>query len=199
MSLSRTQFVQRAALIAVMVLLIGGIFFLRRQTDQVVSIPLKETLRHDLVQNEGRWYLTGQTNLFTGVMVDYYPEGMLLARAQISNGLLNGVSETWFTNGQMQVRENFKEGMSDGVREKWFENGAMLSRAAIVAGKVTGTFQSWYENGQLNEQIEMKSGQPDGVAWAYYPSGFLKAETTVAAGQVINRKTWKDGEQKSAP
>jgi len=41
----------------------------------------------------------------------------------------------------------------------------------------------------------MKLGRADGIAWAWYPSGFVKAETTVQNGQVLNRKSWKDGEQ----
>jgi antitoxin component YwqK of YwqJK toxin-antitoxin module len=99
----------------------------------------------------------------------------------------------------MQVREHFKNGVSDGLREKWHENGTRLSQAMIVEGKVTGTFQSWHDNGQLAEQINMKLGQADGTAWAYYPSGFLKAETKVHDGQVLDQKTWKDGELKPLP
>ena len=94
----------------------------------------------------------------------------------------------------MQAREYFKDGVSNGQREKWHENGQLLSRANIAEGKVTGTFRSWYNNGQLSEQIEMKLGKADGIAWAWYPSGFVKAETTVRDGQILNRKSWKDGE-----
>jgi antitoxin component YwqK of YwqJK toxin-antitoxin module len=128
-------------------------------------------------------------------MVDYYPGGSRLSRCQIYNGLLNGLSECWFTNGQLQVSEYFKDGVSNGPRQKWHENGLLLSKADIIEGKVDGTFRSWHDNGKLNEQIPMNLGKPDGLAWAYYPSGFLKAETTVRDGQVLSRKTWKDGEK----
>jgi antitoxin component YwqK of YwqJK toxin-antitoxin module len=64
--------------------------------------------------------------------------------------------------------------VSNGQREKW---------------------QSWHDNGQLSEQIDMNLGQADGIAWAYYPSGFVKAETTVRDGQILDRKSWKDGER----
>jgi antitoxin component YwqK of YwqJK toxin-antitoxin module len=155
-----------------------------------------ETALQDLVQNGGRWCRKGDTNPFTGTMVDYYPGGGVRSRSEISKGLLNGVSETWYTNGQTAVREHYKDGVADGLREKWHENGAKLSQANIVQGKVTGTFRSWHDNGQLSEQIEMKQGRADGVAWAYYSSGFLKAETTVHDGHVLDRKLWKDREQK---
>ena len=161
-----------------------------------ITVPDQKTPRHDLVQTDGRWHRTGETNLFAGWMIDYYPGGARLSRSQISNGLLNGVSETWYTNGQMQVREHFKDGISDGLREKWHENGARLSQATIVEGKVTGAFRSWYDNGQLSEQINMKHGQPDGTAWAYYPSGFVKAETAVDDGKVLARQSWADGQRR---
>jgi len=155
-----------------------------------------ETPLGELVQNGGRWCRKGDTNPFTGTMVDYYSGGGVRSRSEISEGLLNGVSEAWYTNGQTAVREHYKDGVADGLREKWHENGAKLSQANIVQGKVTGTFRSWHDNGQLSEQIEMKQGRADGVAWAYYSSGFLKAETTVHDGHVLDRKLWKDREQK---
>jgi len=153
--------------------------------------------RHDLALRNGRWYRGLETNAFTGLMVDFYPGGAIMARSMISNGLPNGWSETWYTNGQMQVREGFRNGVSDGLREKWYQSGRKKSEATLVDGKATGTFQSWHENGQLSERIQMKLGEPEGIAWAYYPSGFAKAETTVQDGKVLNRRSWKDGEYKT--
>lgn len=194
MSSTRNGFSKLVAALVVLSVLSALIVWFRQPPTREISVPPQDTPRRDLVINDGRWYRAGETNAFNGWMVDLYPEGARLSRSQISNGLLNGVSEVWHTNGVMQVREHFKDGISSGLREKWHENGARQSQAIIVDGKVTGTFESWYDNGQLSEQIEMKSGQPDGVAWAYYPSGFLKAETTVREGQVLDRKSWKDGE-----
>ena len=157
--------------------------------------PYLEIPRRELAQIEGRWHRSGETNPFTGVMIDFYPAGAVFSRSQISNGLLNGVSETWYTNGQMQVQENYLNGISNGPREKWHENGALLSRASIVEGKVEGTFQSWHDNGQLSEQIEMKLGKPDGIARAYYRSGCLKSETELQLGKILSQKVWNDGER----
>jgi antitoxin component YwqK of YwqJK toxin-antitoxin module len=175
----------------------AALLFCGRRPVEHGPVAPAETARRDLIQVDGRWFRQGETNPFTGVMADYYPGGGRLSRCEIANGLPNGLTETWYTNGQIQVRENFKNGTSDGVREKWHENGARLSCATIVAGKVNGTFQSWHDNGQLSERIEMKLGRADGIARAFYASGFLKAETTVRDGQVLERKTWKDGERRS--
>ncbi len=196
---SRKHVAQLLAVVAG-VCVLGALFVVpRRPPTRGIPAPAQDTLRRDLVQNDGRWYRGGETNPFTGWMSDHYPGGALLSRSQISNGLVHGLSEMWYTNGQMQVREHFKEGISHGLREKWHENGSRLSQAMIVEGKVTGTFRSWHENGQLSEQIELKLGQPEGTAWAYYPSGCLKAETTVRDGQVLGRQSWNDRQRKSAP
>jgi len=198
MNSNRSRFAAVIAALAFVCLGAALFVFLRRQTAIAIHAPVPELVRHDLVRTDGRWYRSGETNPFTGWMVDYYPGGALLSRSQISNGLLNGVSETWYTNGQLQARESFRDGVSDGLREKWYLNGFKQSQAMIAAGEVIGTFQSWHENGQLSEQIEMKRGQPDGTAWAYYPSGFVKAETTVADGKVLARKSWEDGQRRQA-
>ena len=157
---------------------------------------LSEENQTNLVRLDNRWCQVGHTNPFTGIMLEFYPDGSPQSRSVVSNGLLTGLSTCWYTNGQLQVRESFKEGVSDGLREKWYENGAKQSQASIVAGKIIGTFQSWYKNGQLAQQIEMQSGQPNGTAWAYYPSGFLKAKTTVKEGKVLDRRSWEDGQHR---
>ena len=161
--------------------------------------PPAEVLRKDLTLRDGRFYQSGATNPFSGIVVELYQDGKTLARSSVSNGLLNGVSEGWHTNGQRQIIEHFKDGVSDGLRLKWFENGTNQSEAAIIQGKIEGTFRRWHENGQLAEQIEMKDGKPDGVALAYYPSGFLKARTRVEGGKTIDQKTWEDGQLKAPP
>src|SRR5262245_27225220 len=200
MSSNRKNGFKPAIAVAVVALaLVAVICLIRRQPTKSDSVLPKETPRREMAQNEGLWYRHGQTNPFSGCMVDYYPNGALLSRCEISNGLAHGMSESWYTNGQMQVREHFKHGISDGEREKWHENGARLSQAITVEGNVTGSFRSWHDNGQLSEQIEMKLGKPDGVALAFYPSGFLKAETTAHNGEVVSRESWPDGERKEPP
>ena len=161
--------------------------------------PWPEVPRAKLLFAKGSLHLVGETQPFTGWMVESYPNGSPLSRSAISNGLLNGVSEGWYTNGQLQVREYFQNGTSHGLRQKWFESGNQLSEATIVQGKLEGTFRRWYPNGRLAEQIEMKHGQPDGVALGFYPSGFLKNRDRLEDGKFLEHHTWRDGEMKDAP
>jgi len=193
---TRRALVRNSLLLFLAFCAVALLLLLWRQTPRPQA-QLPEVSRADLVLRAGLWYQAGQTNPFTGWLVEFYQPGSLRSRSVVSNGLLNGVSEGWYTNGQIQVREHFKDGISHGWRQKWHENGSNLSEATIVEGKIVGTFRSWHDNGQLAEQIEMRQGNPDGVAFAYYPSGFLKARTRVEDGKILEQKSWHDGETRS--
>src|SRR5712691_10341024 len=54
---------------------------------------LREVPRANLSLREGHWFEAGQTNPFTGWIVEFYPMASRLSRAAISNGLFHGVSE----------------------------------------------------------------------------------------------------------
>jgi antitoxin component YwqK of YwqJK toxin-antitoxin module len=160
--------------------------------------PPAEVLRSSLVLLDGRLCLRGQTNPFTGIMVEAGESGVLLSRSAVSNGLLEGLCEGFHTNGQRQVAEYFRAGVSDGLRTKWHPNGRKLSQATIVGGKLHGTFRRWFEDGALAEEIEMNQGNPHGLSRSFYPSGFLKAEARMQAGKMLDQKFWKDGEYRPA-
>ncbi len=152
--------------------------------------------RTELEPRLGRLFRQGQSNAFSGIMVESYPDGSLRSRSQISNGLLHGTVEGWYANGQLEVRESFVNGLSHGTRTKWHPNGTQLSLAMVSGGKIQGTFQRWHENGSLAERIEMRDGTPDGLSQAYYPSGYLKAQARLVDGKPMTQRSWADGEAK---
>jgi hypothetical protein len=152
--------------------------------------------RAELEPRLGRLFRHGQSNAFSGIMIESYPHGSLRSRSQISNGILHGTVEGWYTNGQLEVRESFVNGMSHGTRTKWYPNGTQLSLAMISEGKIQGTFQRWHENGTLAERIEMRDGNADGLSQAYYPSGYLKAQARLVDGKPMTQRSWADGEAK---
>jgi len=150
--------------------------------------------RTNLVLLAGRLCLSGQTNAFTGLMIEHAANGSLRSRSVVSNGLLHGLSEGWYTNGQLQVTEHFTEGASHGLRTKWYQSGTRQSEVFIVDGKLHGTFRRWYTNGILAEQVEIVADQPQGTSLAYHPSGSLKARVVLQDGQPAEQKFWEDGE-----
>ncbi len=159
---------------------------------KVASVELHLT---NLVQHAGQWCPKGQTNPFTGVLLDTYADGVLKSRSTVTNGRLEGISLGYYTNGQMQVEEHYTAGTSDGLRTKWHLNGQKLSEVNVVKGKLQGVFRRWDEQGALTEEMPLRDGQGEGLARAYYSSGFIKAEAQLKAGKVVDQHSWKDGER----
>jgi antitoxin component YwqK of YwqJK toxin-antitoxin module len=189
---------RRLVLTVALVSVVAGVIFLAHRHGSRLTAPLPEVHRKNLELRAGRWYEPGQTNGFTGVLLDTYDDEALRSRSTVSNGALHGLSQGWHTNGQQQVEEHFQAGTSHGVRTKWYEDGTKLSEAMIVDGKLHGTFRRWHPNGSLAEEVVMKQGEPEGISRAYYPSGFLKAEAHLLGGRVLERQSWRDGELKRA-
>jgi len=169
-------------------------FWPRQRGSQRASIQPVELLRAELILQDGRLHRVGETNTFSGVMIERRNDGALQSRSAVFDGLLDGFSEGWFTNGQLQVTEHFKRGVSHGLRTKWFPSGKKLSEGNIVDGKFQGTFRKWHENGVLAEQVEFIDGQPAGVSLAYFPSGAVKARARLESGKIMEQRFWKDGE-----
>ena len=156
------------------------------------SQPVEQD-RSALEHRDGHWFYKGQSNLFSGLLVEHYTNGFPKMRISIVDGLPNGWSEGWHTNGQMQVREFFHAGVADGLRTKWYPSGAKMSEAEIRSGKLHGKFRRWHKDGTLAEEMDMVEGEPDGVAYAFHPSGYVKAIASLKNGELLERKEFADG------
>lgn len=177
----------------VLSVVVAGVFLFWKK-----PAALPEVLATEMARRDGLLYHGQQTQPFTGFMLEKYPGGALKSRSAIRDGVLDGLSEGWHTNGQTQVREFFKKGVSHGLRVKWYDRGTKLSEGNIVEGKHEGIFRRWHENGRLAEEVNMRQGEPDGLSQAFYPSGYLKAQATMKNGQVVETKSWADGELKES-
>lgn len=156
--------------------------------------PAPEVALTNLTLRNDRLYLPDQTNAFSGWMVEHYPDGVLKSRSAVRDGQLEGPSEGWYTNGVLQVREHFVQGVSHGSRTKWHANGNKASEANITQGQVVGIFRRWRDDGSLAEEISMDRDKPHGISRSYYPSGAIQTEARLDQGQLVDQKTWKDGE-----
>jgi len=160
------------------------------------EVVLPEVERSALVLKDGQLRLGDR--IYTGLMLEHYPNGVLKSRSVVSNGVLHGLSEGWFTNQTLQVSEHFVNGISHGERLRWDAEGRKVAAAQIVHGKIEGVFRRWYENGVVAEEVTMTNGEPEGLSRAWYPSGFLKAEVRLVHGQVKDQHRYKDGERRDA-
>lgn len=181
-------------ILAVVLLALVGALFFATHCSPKPPVSLPEVERQDLALRDGIWYAPGQTNGFTGILLDTYEDKAPKSRSAISNGLLEGGSQGWWSNNVLQVTEYYSHGVSHGVRTKYHPNGNKLSVANIVNGKIEGLYERWHENGTLAEQVHLTNGVPDGESLAFHPDGYLKARVRLDHGTVVAQQFWQPGE-----
>ncbi len=85
---------QRSLMVSLLLVgALGVIYFAARFLVATTDKPLVtwvEAHRTNLVLVAGRWHLTGQTNAFTGFLVETYEAGARRSCSAVSNGWLQG-------------------------------------------------------------------------------------------------------------
>ena len=116
-----------------------------------------------IIDIDGRYYIDGEENLFTGTCVSCYGNGVVSYRATYFDGeicglcqwwhhngqkkkeityvlfegksLAEGYSYEWYRNGQLRVKERFKKGLRDGKWCKYDPDGKLIKRGVYENGK----------------------------------------------------------------
>ena len=185
-SFNRPAVVVGILFLALVSLVVG----LRRwQTPGLVESGVETVGRDRLVLREGRWMKTDETNAFTGMMVEFYPDGTMQSRSAVSNGLLHGLSEGWWTNAVLAVREMFREGRSHGLRTKWDEIGNRIAETDIRAGEIEGLHREWHTNGKPSLEVTMARGKAHGLARKWSLEGQLAGQWVLSNGAVVQAIT----------
>ena len=55
-------------------------------------------------------YEAGQKTPYTGVLEDYNDKGVVTARAEFKNGVMDGYSKLYYPNGKLSSEATFKNG-----------------------------------------------------------------------------------------
>lgn len=182
---------------ALLVLLVVTTVVFRSRPPAEPALP--EITRSELVERDGRLHRPGETQPFSGWLVERYPDGRHRSRSRLVDGVLQGVSEGWHPDGTLQIREYYAAGVCEGLRTRWHTNGVVMSQTIFVAGRPEGVFRRWHPNGVLAEQIEFRDGKEHGTSLALYPSGHLRALARVNAGELVTNEFWPDGVREPAP
>jgi antitoxin component YwqK of YwqJK toxin-antitoxin module len=183
------QPLQAGAGVALLILLLAGC---ARQAAEVPDVP--EAAMEQLVRVGDRLVLEGESTPFSGLMVEFYPDGSRKARSMLQEGVLHGLSEGWFPDGVLQVQEHFAEGVSHGLRTRYHPNGVRHSEAEILKGELHGKFRRWHPNGNPAELTHFVRGLPHGSSSAYYASGYVRARVTLSEGRILDQLFFNDGE-----
>lgn len=157
--------------------------------------PVAERTRSQLEVRDDRLYLEESPDqLFTGRLVEFFPDGPKRVEIEIVDGRPHGQSRGWHDNGQLEVEEHFTEGVSHGLRTRWHRNGKQRSQAQVAQGVITGRFVEWHDNGVKAVEMGMANGKPDGECRAWFRSGAPKSVALMDEGTVVERQFFEDDE-----
>lgn len=111
-----------------------------------------------IVETDGIIYRCGETNPYTGKVLDTLSNNMIL-EFDVINGLKNGV----FLISTL--------------------NGVLTTKGFIENNRNVGTWQYFYENGELESVGEFYNDKPNGKWIWYYKNGIKKSEGIYVSGK----------------
>ena len=99
-------------------------------------------------RNNGKFYLKGTTNLFTGIEILHYAAGTIKQQLPLTNGVAQGTRMRWHSNGVMESIGSYSNGMRTGYWKTWNFDGEKNKEGTFVKGKPDGKQIFWHTNGR---------------------------------------------------
>ena len=88
-------------------------------------------------RNDGLVYLPNETKPFTGMFVDWHPNGQKKEEVNYIDGKEDGKYTQWYENGTKWIEQYYKDGKKDGNSILWFKNGQKRKESNYIDGKKT--------------------------------------------------------------
>lgn len=85
---------------------------------------------------------------FTGVAIEYFPDGKLQSEVPHIDGLEHGLKRAWYPSGQLRKEANLWYGSLHGHLREWDEQGRLISEMIGELG-VGVAERRWDEQGRL--------------------------------------------------
>ncbi len=140
----------------------------------------------------GLQYKEGEEIPFTGVSVEFYPDGTKRNIRTWKKGLQNGPLIIWHEETcRKKEWGNYLNGLEDGITLKWFANGQIKSLGHFEKGKKNGLFITWHENGQWSSGLMYKEDQPTGLTMEKATNGKTLQELLYKDGKILKPPTPK--------
>jgi len=119
----------------------------------VVNIKQKQK------RNDGLVYLPNETKPFTGMFVDWHPNGQKKDEVNYIDGWAVGTRTVWYNNAQKKKESNYIDGKEDGKYTQWYENGTKWIEQYYKDGKKDGKYTRWDLNGTKAEESNYIDGK----------------------------------------
>jgi len=93
-------------------------------------------------------YMFWKGEPFTGVAVEFFPDGPLQSEVHHVRGLRHGPSREWYPSGKLMSEANLQYGGLHGTRRTWDEQGRLVGEDTGEFGIVIAE-KRWDEQGRL--------------------------------------------------
>ena len=168
---------------------IFGISFLfackqKEETKPLVKIPNIEISSADSAIAMQQDLMTYRSKLYSGFVVEKYPNGQLAAKNGFVNGKLEGMQLKWYPDGSKMEARAYTANRKDGKHLAWWPNGKRKFLYLIENDTPVGVHYEWYEDGKLYALNSYnKEGQPEGKQQMCYDNGQIKSNYVIKEGR----------------
>lgn len=160
------------------------------------------------IMRDGQWEKLDPDEPFTGVSVEYWPNGNKRHEVEYRHNKKHKRETRWYENGQKSAVVEFYDGQRHGQWTTWYVDGKKRHEVTYRHGQRHGPGIFWYTNRQRWLEGDYQNGQRHG-RWTYWYKNGQKAEegefrqgkrhgiwtTWYLTGQKMSESEWRDGEE----
>jgi len=140
----------------------------------------------ELRPQEGLVYY--QNEPFTGLSLDYYPDGTKSTTIEYLGGKRQGIYRKWFENGALSFEANYQSGKRDGTSKTWWSNGNLRTISNHKMGVPHGIQKQWYQSGAKFKHIELNHGIEEGLQQSWRENGKIYNNYEAKNGRIFGLK-----------
>lgn len=145
--------------------------------DKIPNIELLEGDERLSRSNDGKVLL--DTALYSGYLMDYYPNGNLKSSKGYYEGKLEGDFTSYYPSGQIYTLRPYHLGEKHGEHLAYYENGKLKFQYTFIEGLSEGTHHMWFKNGELKMEMNYKNGKERGLQRVWRPDGKIRSNYVV--------------------
>lgn len=154
----------------------------------VVPTTLMEEVKLVYHRNGAVWTLNSQ--LYSGYIVSYYPNGALKEKVGMLDGKKQNEAKGWYPDGHLKFVAKYYKGKLHGEKKGWAADSThhLLSHLNYHLGKAHGLQKRWYPTGEIFKILHFNMGKEAGLQQAFRKNGALFANYEAKAGRIFGLK-----------
>lgn len=164
----------------------------KKVNEQVISltVPSNEIDKSKLAYNPKTSLWTLDSALFSGYMVSYSLDSVLIQKIGILDGRKQNKAFDWYPDGRLKHTADYHKGKLHGEKKTWSHDSThiLLSHFNYHLGKAHGIQKKWYPTGEIFKILQMNNGKEDGLQQAFRENGALYTNYEAREGRIFGLK-----------